>query len=355
MRIRIVLAILALAVLSVLVFLVTRKTKDFDEAMQEVGDAIAKGDIDEALKLARAAHSVAETPEQHYGAYLAEGVLCVKHRRNAEAREALRAALAVEGIDPDKRFSVYMLIAMTWEDEEKPAEVRATYAEALKEELSSPWKCLALARLASAWHEEGKLDQANGTYAELLELAEAEAESQWITHAHSGIGDILAEQQDFAAALEAYEKALCAGGGSEAFICLNVGQALIGLKRYADAKLLLSVVVENELVPFFTRDRALMLTAEALEAEGKPAEAQQVKEQLYEDRAATDTSPESDPQADLALRIDCRVASFMAIGKFHLDQGAKDRARETFTRIVEMEGVRAEDKQKAQAYLGEMD
>ncbi len=329
--------------------------EDFDEAMQRVGEAAAGRDFDKAREILRATLPLAETPEQRFGVYHTIGALLQLQDRGPEAREAFSDALGIAGISPDNRFWTYVQIAMTWEAEKKPAEVRATYTKALREDLSLPLRCAALASLASAWHDEGKPEKAKSVYAELLKAAEASVDSQWVTHAHSRTGAILAEEGNFAAALEAYEKALCARGGMEVFICLDVGRALIGLKRYSDARLVLSTIVNDEAVPFFIRDQALMLTAEALEAEGKPTEAEQIKEQLLKGGVPTDASPEFDPHADLARRRNIRAASFLAIGRLYLDKGDKNKARETFTRIVEMEGAPAEHREKAQAHLDAMD
>lgn len=330
--------------------------ENFDEAMQRVGRAAAARDFDKAREMLRGALPLAKTPEQRFQIYCAIGGFFQLQDRRPEARDAFRDALGIAGISPDRRFWTYKLMAMTWEAEKKPAEVRATYTKALQEDLSLPVRCLALAGLASAWRNEGKPEKAKSAYAELLKAAEAAADSQWVTHAHRSTGAILAEQGDFAAALEAYEKALSARGGSEVFICLDVGRALIGLKRYSDARLVLSTITEDKhVVPFFMRHAALMLTAEALEAEGKLTEAEQIKEQLLKGGVPTDASPEFDPHADLARQRNIRAASFLAIGRLYLDKGDKNKARETFTRIVEMEGAPAEYREKARAHLDAMD
>jgi len=375
MRARVALGILALAVLIVFVVLVTRKTKDFDqamravgveaenydEAMQRAGKAMAGRDYHKAREILRAALPLAETPEQRSGVYSAIGGLFLTQKRGPEAREAFHDALAIGGISPDTRFMIYKLIAMTWDDEEKPAEVRATYARALQEKLSPRVRCLALADLAAAWRDEGKPEKAKSTYAELLKAAEAAGvevdDYRWaITHAQNSIGAILAEEGDFAGALEAHEKALWARGGSEVFICLDVGEALIGLKRYSDARRVLAILAEDQdIVPWFLRDMALALTAEALEAEGKQDEAEQIQDQRLNDPGPTHVPEEFDAQADVARRRNIRAASFLAIGRLCLDEGDKDKARETFTRIVEMEGAPAEYLEKAQAHLDAMD
>jgi tetratricopeptide (TPR) repeat protein len=63
---------------------------------------------------------------------------------------------------------------------------------------------------------------------------------------------------------------------------------------------------------------------------------------------------------DEVLRIPDAGAEYisqalLAIGRLYLDQGDKDKARETFTRIVEMEGAPTEYRDKAQAHLDAMD
>jgi hypothetical protein len=76
-----------------------------------------------------------------------------------------------------------------------------------------------------------------------------------------------------------------------------------------------------------------------------------VKEQASKTRAATEVSPKLDPDSEQALRISCRVASFLAIGRFYIDKGDKEKARAALTRIVEMEDAPAKDREAARALL----
>lgn len=348
------LTVLMLVALAAFVLRTAKAGDDFDDAMRRAGEAVDECDYQRARELYLAALPLAETPDQRFTIHLATGAVLQLQHREPEAREALRAALAVDGVSPDTRFKAYLLIALTWEAEETPAAVRATYAQALQEKLSPPVRCVALARLAAAWHEEGQLETAKDTYAEVLKLAETEGDSQQVTQAHSAIGDILAEQGSLAEALEAYERALCAHGGWEVFICYNVGRVLIDLKRYSDARLALSVVAESQHALPLTRNDALMLTAKALQAEGRGTEAEQIKERVFNNRNGTEVSPEPTAQSEPAFRANCRAFSFLAIGRFHLDEGKTDMAREAFTRVVEMEDATAEVREKARAQLDAM-
>jgi tetratricopeptide (TPR) repeat protein len=352
MRALTALAILMIAACAAPSLPAAEAAEDLDEVGRRASEALAGGDFDRTREILLAALPLADTPEERFRIYQTiGGLFTLEEDRGPEAREAFRSALAVEGIDPDKRFWVYTLIASTWETEDKPAEVRATYVQALQENLSPPVRRTGLADLAAAWRAEGELEKAKSTYADLLKDAEAAGDSEWVAHAHNSIGAILTEEGSFAAAIEAYEEALCARGGSEVPICLNLGKALIGLKRYSDARLVLAAVAENKHLPPFSIETALLLTADALKGEGKPDEAEQVREQASKAHAATEASPKLDPDSEQALRISCRVASFLAIGRFYLDNGDKDNARAALARIVEMEDAPAKDREAARALL----
>jgi hypothetical protein len=354
MRALTALAILMIAACAVPSLPAAEGAEDLGEAGRRASEAVTGADFDQTRAILLAALPMAETPEERFRIYRTIGGLFTLEDRGAEAREAFGAALAVEGIDPDKRFWVYTLIASTWKTEDKPAEVRATYVRALQEDLSPPVRRTGLADLAAAWHAEGELEKAKSTYADLLKDAEAAGDSQWVADAHNSVGAILTEEGSFAAALEAYEKALCAHGGLDIPICLNLGKALIGLKRYSDARLVLATVAEDKHLPRFSIETALLLTADALEGEGKPAEAEQVRERVSKERGATEASPELDADSERALRTSCQVASFLAIGKFYLDNGDKDKARATLTRIVQMEDAPAKDREEARTHLDAM-
>jgi tetratricopeptide (TPR) repeat protein len=425
MRTRIVLVVVALAVLALVVFLFTRKTGDFDEAMQKAGQAVVDGDYDKARELYLAALPLAKTPEQRYAVHSVRGALFGLEGRTDEARKAYRAALSVKGVDPDKRFAMYQLLAMTWDYTDNAAQIRATYAQALKEDLSPPVRCAALAGFAGACGEEGDHAAALDAYFEMLQIGDAA--SAWAVTAHTGIGDVRVAQGKCDEALEAYTEALLLPGRvpfDSAAICWGVGQALTGLGRHAEAQRVLAACADNKNMIPTLRWRAFELIAESLRQEGKTEEAERAREaSLYADWDA-----DTDDELILRAQLDCEVASLVAIGRYqaentrneaaltafraarerqkaspqyrcaaslevahlvegtearlaalqyvldvsdappefvsqallaigtlHLDNGDKGKARHAFIRLVQMEDAPPEDKQKAQAYLDEMD
>ncbi|MBN1916997.1 MAG: tetratricopeptide repeat protein [Verrucomicrobia bacterium] len=321
----------------------------FAEAMQRVTDALSVSDCDKALEGLRDALPLAETPEQRFGVCEVTGLMLSGKGRYAEAREAFRKALGIADLDLDSRLKAYSYLAETWEEEGKHAEARAIYSQALHE--SHPtWRCSLLSAIAFTWREEGEYEKAKEVYAELLKLAKTQHASRWVAITHRSIGHVLAEQEEFAAALEAYEQAarVDVTGEFRPSLCLAVGRALIGLKRYADAKLVLSAVIEDELVPI--RNSAWMLIADALEGEGKVAEATRLRETTPQGKP-----PEFDPTAHFAYMEKCRAVLFLTIGNFYLDQGAKDKAYRALIETADRDSAPLGYRQKAYAYLDYLD
>jgi len=378
------------AALSVLSPTSVQAAENFEEAMQAVSEAMLAHDLEKALSLTRAAHTLAETPEEHCGTYVLEGSLCERLKRNVEAREAFRAALAVEGIDPDKRFSVYMLITFTYDSTEEAAAIQATYAEALKEDLSPPWRCVALAGFAGACEQEGEHGAALAAYDEILRTEGATPEQK--ARAHEAIGDIHVEQEEYEKALEDYVKALTLPDAAIRMfkpICCGVGKALMGLGRHAEARQVLLTCAENEDLPTPARDTAFWLLIDSLEEQGAAEEAGQLEKQRWE----LDSDQKLDRDLVLKAQSDYKAASLLAIGRhykdtgrgeaalaaceailelpgispdrksrallaigaLHLEQGNRDEARKAFERVVQMEEAPAEVREEAQAHLDEMD
>ncbi len=319
--------------------------------MESAGQAVVDRDYDKARDLYLAALPLAKTPEQRYAIHLARGGLFLLQHRNDEARKAYRAALAVKGVDPDKRCWVYMLIAITLDYTDNAAEIRAAYAQALKEDLSPPVRCAALAGFAGACEWEGDHATALQAYSDILKAKGADDRDR--VRAHEAIGGIHIRQEKYDEALDDYVRALTLPDASIRLfepICLGVGRALMGLGRHAEARELLLTCAENEHLPTQARWGAYSLVIDSLKEEGRAEEADQLEERKWELDSGNKLDWDLVPKA----QSDYKAASLLAIGRFRLNEGDKDKAREAFRRLVEMEDAAAEDREKAHALLDSM-
>lgn len=373
--------------LSLLTTLPAHAADRYEELMKALDEAMTQGDYEKALELAREARPLGETPKEQQLIFMAEGELCRRLQRYAQAREAFQNAIACRDMEPTGRFMIRLAIVKTWDEEGKLAEARAAIDEALKEEVPPPVRFLGLCILGSICESQGDYDGALAARQEILRL-EGATPPMKVT-AHTDTGEIHIEQGQFTKAIEDFREALLVSddAGSMETYC-GVGEALIGLGRHADGRELLLTCASFRGVKLALKAKAFSLVAKSFREEGMIEEAEQAEEQgrravadkLDEAlvvkvkticRAATlwaigryyaDTDRVEDALATYELIVelhgvspDRKARALLAIGALHLEQGAFDKAREAFEQIVTMENAPAEHKQKAQAHLDEMD
>lgn len=312
-------------------------SEPFDKAMQAIDQAAATRNLSAALEEVRTALRLVDIPEERFELHAIEAALCVTLRRNNEVLWACRNALAVEGVEPDRRFGVYTMLAMALDEAGRSGELRTIYAQALEEDLSPPVRCAALIGFARACESEGDHAAALQAYAEVLKAGGAAHGCCGIV-AHTEIGDIYVKQEKYDAALEHYTKALLLPDPAPidtVSVCCGVGDALIGLGRYAEARQVVLICANSEGFPSMLRQRPLSLVAESLRAEGRAEEAERAEQRFFE----LDLSPDVEWPQIVKAQADCRAGSLLAIGRFRREKGDREAALALFEGILSEEST----------------